>query len=320
MPSSFLAFLFAAVMVGLTWMNHVREMPLPPEKTAAVEIITEPVISPLPSPSLSPSPEINSLVVPKPSPADKSGSSLGGDNVKRIEILPPQLTARAYILTDETGAVLIGQNTGVSMRVASLTKLMTALIFTELFGQDEKLKITEHALALNANNYGLAAGDMLTKQEALEFMLIVSSNAVAESAAEALGGEEFIAKMNAKAAALGMNDTYFVDASGLKDFSRSSPRDIAKLLRYIASNHPEILVISRTPTSTFRTHTLVNTNELLGRVAGIIGGKTGYTDAAGQCLAVVFEWRGRRYFAVVLGSRDRAADMRALIEYAWNIP
>lgn len=228
-------------------------------------------------------------------------------------------------MADEGGRILIGQRAGEFLPIASLTKLMTAVVFAERFPDDMNLTISETTLSLNQNAYGLVAGDALSKQEALEFMLVASSNIVAQSAAEALGEREFIQWMNGKALELGMTDTLFIDASGLGDFSRSSARDMVKLLRYISAHHPEILAISRSPAVAFRKGTaravtLVNTNELAGKVAGIIGGKTGYTDAARGCLALVFEWRGRTFYAVVLGSPDRFADMRALIEYAWNLP
>jgi D-alanyl-D-alanine carboxypeptidase len=316
MPSNILALLFTLVLAGLTFVNHALESPSPKPDVIATPLILE--LSPTPSPTVatklsSPSPLASPLpqkqINPTPSP----------------ETPPlPSISSRAYILSDSRGRVLLGRNTGEFLPIASLTKLMTAVVFWERFPDDGKLEISKAALALNQNTYGLLAGDTLTKQEALEFMLVASSNIVSQSAAEAFGTEEFIKWMNDKARELGMMDTLFIDPSGLGDFSRSTANDMVKLLRYIAANHPEILAISRSPSVEFRkgtsrSLTIFNTNKLAGKVAGIIGGKTGYTPTAGGCLAVVFEWRGRTFYAVVLGSQDRFSDMRALIEYAWNL-
>lgn len=357
MPSSFLAFFFAAVMVTITWVNHLRETPREAQLAAVIEVVPTPAPAPVPAPASPrslpplampqdlennarlnvPLPLILQSPTPRP-PTPRPPTPLppalqpplplaqlqvlpppAEDLRSRTEIIPPEIGARAYILADANGAVLASRNITASLPVASLTKLMTAVVFAELFPRDGSLVILEHTLALNLNTFGLASGTVLSKQQALEFLLIVSSNIVAESAAEALGGADFVARMNAKAFELGMTDTFFIDASGLKHFSRSSARDVITLLRYIALNHPEILVISRMPSAVFGSHTLLNTNELLGQVAGIVGGKTG-TNAAGTSLAVVFEWRGRTFFAAVINTQDRARDMRSLIEYVWNLP
>jgi D-alanyl-D-alanine carboxypeptidase len=327
MPSSFLAFIFVAVMVVITWVNHLRETPAPAniaDVAGIVAVVAEPNIAPSPIPDAPPEfssyplpltpllPAGSEALVVRPS-LHTPGNALPQEQDRA---LLPQITARAYILTDETGAVLAGRNLAASLHIASLTKLMTAVVFKENFAQGGSLEILEHTLALNRNAFGLDAEDKISKKEALEFMLIVSSNIAAESAAEALGRDVFLKKMNAKAAELGMTGTYFVDASGLGDFNRSSVRDIARFMKYIAAVHPDILVISRSPSALFQGNVLINTNELLGRAAGIIGAKTGYTDAAGECLAVVFERNNRKFYAVILGSKDRAADMYALMEYA----
>lgn len=316
MPSNILALLFAAVMAGLTMMNRAREIP-PPAQTPIV-VSSPAAVRPRPTPIPSPSPSV------LPSPSVEVRASSAPSPLPKETLPPPAVSARAYALADSRGQILAERNGGAFLPIASLTKLMTAVVFAERFPEDGTLAISETALALNQNSYGLSAGDTLTKQEALEFMLVASSNIVAQSAAEAFGEREFLQWMNGKALELGMADTLFIDASGLGDFSRSSAKDIVKLLRYLTAAHPELLAISRSPgvefrKGTSRAVTLLNTNELTGRVAGILGGKTGYTDAAGGCLALVFEWRGRTYYAVVLGSKDRFADMRALVEYAWNL-
>jgi D-alanyl-D-alanine carboxypeptidase len=320
MSSSFLAFIFVAVMVVITWVNHLRETPAPAniaDVAGIVAVVTEPNIAPTPTPDASQKLAFYPLPIttPIPSPILHMGNVPPQEQGR---VLLPQISARAYILTDETGAVLAGRNLAASLHIASLTKLMTTVIFKENFAQGALLAIPEHTLALNLNTFGLDAGDKISKQEALEFMLIVSSNIAAESAAEAFGREVFLEKMSAKAAELGMTGAHFGDASGLGDFNRASARDIVRLMKYIASAHPDILAISRSPSALFQGNVLINTNELLGRAAGIIGAKTGYTDAAGECLAIVFERNNRKFYAVILGSKDRAADMYALMEYAGN--
>jgi D-alanyl-D-alanine carboxypeptidase (penicillin-binding protein 5/6) len=201
---------------------------------------------------------------------------------------------------------------------------MSALVLVEEFPEDINIIISESAISLNQNRYNLSPGDIISKQEALDFILIPSSNIVAHSVAASLGENKFIQLMNRKAMNLGLNDTIFIDPSGISNFTSSTAQDIVKLLRYISENHPEILAISRTPQFEFKKGTskasiVYNTNELLGTFPGIIGGKTGYTLEARGCLALVFEVGGRKFFAVVLGSSDRFGDMKKIIEYAKKI-
>ncbi len=327
MSSNILAFLFAAVMLTLTLTNHIRESAHSPSFTPSPSFLySAPPVFPSfpPSTSPSPTPKSSPLSIPTPSPISIPTPSPSPKVEISPAISPPKLSAKSYLLSDDQGIVLTGRNINEFLPIASLTKLMTAVILNERLSDKEAIKISENAMSLNQNTYGLLVGDTIGKQEALEFILVASSNIVAQSIADTFGEREFISWMNSKALELGMYNTIFIDATGLANFNRSSASDIIKLLRYISSFHPEILAISRSPKVIFRKGTsqavtLFNTNELSGKVAGIIGGKTGYTDEAGECLALVFEWRGRKFYAVVLGSKDRAEDMKNLIEYAWNL-
>lgn len=293
MPSNVLALIFAFVMVVLVWTNHIRE---------AVNALPSPAYGLFNASTIAPAP----LPPPMQEPV--------------LEVLPFALDATAYLLVRDDGLVFVEQNAGKFLPIASLTKLMTAVVFEELFPEEKALIISPDAMTLDNNVFGLVAGGAIPKDKALEFMLIVSSNIVAQSAADAIGAQDFVRRMNDRAIEIGMVNTVFIDPSGLGDDNRSSARDIVRFIQFIAAEHPEILAISRMPSSLWGTSVLLNTNELLGMVPGIVGGKTGHTVAAKECLALMFERNGRAFYAVLLGSQNRFADMRELIEYARSLP
>jgi D-alanyl-D-alanine carboxypeptidase len=322
MSAHVLAITFVLLMVQLTLFNRWQaerantQVPEPPKIIAS---LSQPRAAPSAAPSPTPSPIISSSSTPTPSPTGQI-MPYGAQEVPPL----PKLTARAYLLVERGKGVRLAKNESAYLPIASVAKLMTALVFQEHFPDDARVTISDDDLKLSGNTVGLAAGDTLAKDEALKILLVTSNNAVAQAMAEAVGEADFLKLMNARARSLGMVQTFFADATGLSELTRSTPNDLVILLDYLSLSAPEILGVTRTPNWTLFTRSekryeLRNTNELLGTVQGIVGGKTGYTDAAGGCLVTVFEWRRRTFYAVVLGSADRFADMRALIEYAWNL-
>ena len=205
--------------------------------------------------------------------------------------------ARSFLSTyigPEGAQVLAAQDADRAWPLASLTKLMTALVAVDLYGFDRL-------------------------QDDLRAMLIVSDNQVADTIAARAGTEDFVARRNEKAAALGLSSMRFVNPSGLDTSAAlnvGSASDIAALLGYLYREEPQLFSILGE--KYYGTSTSTNTL-LFGPVPlMILGGKTGETPQAGQNLAVISKSpRESGYIvSVVFGSADRFADMRALLTYA----
>ena len=184
--------------------------------------------------------------------------------------------------------------------IASLTKLMTALIIFEDENYNREASVTISAKAANQGDapvFGnLRPGEYLPVKKLLELMLVYSSNDAAWALSEVIGTENFVQKMNQKAEILGLSNTHFINPTGLDPrglnfneenlnyFNHSTTKDLVKLAQYILKEHPEIFEISR-QTPLYR---LENGILDLFLTQKIIGGKTGYTKETGGCLLFVF--------------------------------
>ena len=164
-------------------------------------------------------------------------------------------------------------------------------------------------------------GQTLSVKDLLYITLIESSNKSAYALASGMGNFKFVDLMNERARQLGMNNTYFIDSTGIRAGSRSTASDLVKLSRHLFENYPLFReIVSQKEfdlypeDGTFH-HTLVNTNKLLGEVPGIMGGKTGWTNEAKGCFMVITENPENDSYSihVVLGSDDRFGDMKKLI-------
>lgn len=230
-----------------------------------------------------------------------------------------QTSATAYILLDaESGRVLAGRDTERELAIASTTKLMTALVALECCDTTETVTVTEAHLKEGSSMY-LRAGETLTLEALLYGLMLPSGNDAAECIAEHCGGSvaAFVARMNEKAAALGMTHTAFANPSGLDAAGHySCARDMAVLMAY-AMEDPTLARIVSTRTATVGARELTNHNKLLASLAGCVGGKTGYTSAAGRTLVTCCERGGARLIAVTLSDRDDWVDHAALYEYGF---
>jgi len=244
-----------------------------------------------------------------------------------IALSPQQLQAKSAIVYDAvTGAVLYAKDADTPRPLASVTKLMTALVAHDTFGPQTRIVISPQALQIEGDS-GLKSGDIWTLHELSDFMLTVSSNDAASAIASARGNrQQFIATMNAFAQRLGLQSLRFESESGLdSDNMRASAwgsaRDIAYLLTYITFTHPALLeatTFSRFTalSTTGERYPAVNTNKIVNQIPGIMGSKTGFTDSAGGNLAVIFDTdMGHPIAVVVLGSTQdgRFADVLQLV-------
>ena len=231
--------------------------------------------------------------------------------------LPPPVTARAYLLYDETtDQLLFESNADMPLPPASLTKLMTALLVFERGAFTQTVTVRASDLVDGAS-MELTAGERVTVEELLWGLLVPSGNDAAMALARHTAGDlpRFVAQMNDRARALGLTQTHFVNPHGLDAAGHtSSARDLLQLA-LLLSRDPLARTMIGSAEATIAGHDLRNTNELLGVFPGADGVKTGTSDAAGQCIIASIQHDGRRVLIVVLGSRDRYADVRALYAY-----
>lgn len=240
------------------------------------------------------------------------------------------LGARAvYVLDLESGKVLYEKNSSAQLPLASLTKLMTAVVARELLPKDSLVTITENALATYGES-GFILGEQWPRDTLIDIVLISSSNDGAQALADAVHatyGRDFVSELNRKARELSMGESFFtnptgLDVTGTQGGSYGSAHDMARLFAYIIRVHPDLLDATRHlfygASNTTRPGPLLvrNTNHYAPSTPGIMGSKTGLTDLAGGNLAIAFD-RGlaQPVVLVVLGSSEegRFSDIRTLV-------
>ncbi len=246
-----------------------------------------------------------------------------------------KLTAKsAYVFDIQNQKALFKKNESEQLPLASITKLMTALVAHEVLGEKESITIEGLSLRQDGGS-GFREGEEVKRQTLTDMVLMASSNdgayALASSAGSALGlggnsASTFVDAMNIRAKEIGLHDTYFKNPTGL-DLSSGeagaygSARDVAFLMEYIVKNESDILFFTKENAARFYSetgeyHDAENTNDFVSRIPGLIGSKTGYTDLAGGNLVVAWNvGLGRTMVAVVLGStrEERFTDIMKLV-------
>jgi len=253
--------------------------------------------------------------------------------IRNWSIKEPEISARSAIVVNfkpdgEEGNMLYHKNPELVLPIASLSKLMTALIVLENFSLDEAIKVSQNSVLTIGDKGNLIQGEELKVRDLLYIMLIESSNDAAmclASDSSRLPYKEFINLMNSKSKELGLKATYFVDPIGLNSSNHSTVSDLALLAKY-SLKFPLIWEALKTPQATVYsiehkfTHNLVNTNGLLEKYSFLKGGKTGYTDEAKGCMLTVSDIAGsfgdNYLITVVLGSEQREEDTEKLINWS----
>jgi len=231
---------------------------------------------------------------------------------------------RAGLLVDlDTGEVLWERRAGRSFPIASLTKMMTALVVAERLRPGDKARITPEVLRYSGSGVGvLPRGRRVRVETLLHGLMLASGNDAARALAIRVAGSQraFVRLMNASAARMGLACTRFASVEGLSDLNRSCARDLAALARRVL-DEPRLAAIvrrrrARLPLAIRGGRVeLWNHNPLVrSRYRGVLGVKTGYTDAAGRCLVAAARRGGRRLAAVVLDSPDPGRQARHLLD------
>ena len=212
--------------------------------------------------------------------------------------------------------ILFEKNADKKLPIASLTKLMTAVVVVENYDLIQNVIVSEKADSQDAMQPDLKTGDIFSVTELLYFSLIRSSNKAAYALSEQIGQEVFVDLMNKKAAEAGLQNTFFKDPTGLSPENVSTAKDLQKFAEYIIKHYPEVINITRTKKLNLpNLGEIENTNEILGEIPDIMGGKTGFTKEAGGCMLLIRKnlSTGGFFIYVILGSDDRFAEMRKLI-------
>ncbi len=239
----------------------------------------------------------------------------------------PDISASAALIYDlEADTTLLARNAEQSLPMASLTKLMTALLVLEAGNLQAPVTVQGIDL-IGDSSMGIQVGEVLTLENLLYGLLINSGNDAAMSLARALAGDvdSFVQRMNQRAAELGLTATHFVNPNGLDAEGHVSSANDLLTLTLKLWEYPLFREIVGTANVTIAGHPLLNTNEFLGVDPTVNGVKTGTTDWAGQCLLTGVLENNRQRLIVVLGSSDRYADTRSLIaiarrKFPWVIP
>lgn len=246
----------------------------------------------------------------------------------------PAITGRAAFFVDiNTGQVLFDKNAKERLPIASLTKIMTVIVALEN-SQDGSYKdrvftISSQAAQTEPDKMELIAGEKLSLEELLDGIFLVSANDAAEQLAEDTTGrrEEFINLMNSKAKQLGMNDTLFINPTGLEEDNTnqySSAYDVALMSRYAIKKYPHLIEITSEPhiflpaTATHQDYDLYSGINLLTTYPGVLGFKTGYTPEAGLTLVTLASRGGHEVLGVLLGCENRRDDAKLLLDYSFE--
>lgn len=240
----------------------------------------------------------------------------------------PSVSAQSYVLyCADNGKIICSKDENKQMKPASTTKLMTSLIaLEEAASGNKKVKFTDEMIAEGSSMY-LKVGEVVTLKDLASGMMMASGNDAANATAISISGstEKFAAKMNERAQQIGMKNTHFVTPSGLDDEEHySTAYDLAVLMSYALENEDFAQLTSqKSATVNFiepssKKTTYSNHNKLLSLYEYCIGGKTGYTMAAGRCLVSASKKDGLTLICVTLNDKNDWNDHISLYDYGFS--
>ena len=247
-----------------------------------------------------------------------------------IDDAPTISAASAIVVEASTGRVIYEKNADERHYPASMTKMMTCLLALDTLGRHQDVIISPRAAQTEDATLEESAGDVFSADELIRGMMLVSDNGAAVALAEACSGsvDRFVAQMNDEAARLGMTDTHFANPNGLTHPEHySTARDMAKLARHAMTERAfrDIVDTVEAPVRWTlpkgKVRMVENTNELLGHYDGMNGIKTGWTSAAGGCLAASAKRGDLELIAIVMQSetpKARFTDARKLLDYGFS--
>ena len=271
------------------------------------------------------------LLMPVTAESQLAPTGVASRPVVLYELAPtpaPVLKARSAIVMDlDTGTTLFQLDPHGRHAPASLTKVVTALVALDDLRLDQLITVPAsiNQLPWDSTRMGLRVGERLTVRELLYGLFLNSGNDAAITLSEAVTPRPaFMARMNAKAAALGMADTHFVNPIGLDDPAHySSAADLARAAVELTRRFPTVAAMASIAsltlpaTSTHHAYALHNLNDLVRKYPGATGLKTGWTGRAGGCLIATATREGQHLLVVVMGSPRVFEEAAALLDYGF---
>ncbi len=259
-------------------------------------------------------------------------AAAGAEDAVETVVGAPAVQAQAAVLMEkQTGAVLYEENAHEQLEPASVTKIMTLLLVMEAIDSgrlryDDIVTVSAYAASMGGSQTWMKENEQMSVTDMLKAVAVVSANDGSVALAEHLAGSEeaFVSLMNQRAGELGMEDTHFVNCTGLPAEGHvTSAYDIALMSRELIENHPDIRQFTTIWMDTIRdgAFQLSNTNKLIRYYDGATGLKTGSTDSAGYCLSATAERDGMELIAVVLGSEtseQRFESAKSLLNYGFD--
>ncbi|MFQ5992792.1 MAG: D-alanyl-D-alanine carboxypeptidase family protein [Nitrospiraceae bacterium] len=246
----------------------------------------------------------------------------------RIAFRRPNSRADSILLKDlVSGKTLYQYKADRRLSPASLTKIMSALIILDYGHLDEPVTVSRYAASAPKIRLKLRAGEVWRLNSLLKAMLMASANDACRAAVQHVAGSEarFVELMNTKARALGLPDTRFRNACGFDARGHySTALDLARLSEVAMQHSTFRSLVGRefdiiTALNADRSHLLRNTNQLLGRIPGVEGVKTGFTSRAGRCLVAKVSQEGKELLLVLLNAKRRWSTARLLINYGLDL-
>jgi D-alanyl-D-alanine carboxypeptidase len=242
------------------------------------------------------------------------------------------ITANAAIVKDlNTGKIIYSKNAYAPMPLASITKVMTALVAYTRDDPNKEVVISDFAISQLGED-SLNTGERFSMKSLLDWMLITSSNDGAAAISQSFETDKktsFVAQMNTLASQIGMQSSYFLNSTGL-DLNEKTPGavgsayDVVTMFEFITENYPELLektndVTINTTSNNGISHSATNTNHVISEIDNIIASKTGFTDLAGGNLAVVVDPGLNRPVAIVVLGSTREGRFQDVLKLSKNL-
>jgi serine-type D-Ala-D-Ala carboxypeptidase (penicillin-binding protein 5/6) len=238
----------------------------------------------------------------------------------------PDISGESGLVVDiNTGKIVYEKNSKDRLKIASLTKIMTAVVALEHKKITDEILVSQKASSIGENIMGISEGEVYTLEELMYGHVLNSGNDAAYAIAEGVAGDSdaFVKWMNMKAKELNLNDSYFTDPCGLNDETYSTSEDLVKLSRYAMQNEDFRRIVASTsmefPYSEKHKYIyLENQTNLLTTYPGVAGIKTGYTEEAGYCLVTYAKNNDIELIGVVLNSVNRKFDMIFMLDHSYS--
>lgn len=241
---------------------------------------------------------------------------------RKWDVLDPGIDAEGVLIQSlDEDFPFLRFRTHKTWPIASVTKLLTAVVVLEEGGEKKRVTISQNAVDTPGVAGNLVSGEVYSTEDLVKIMLLTSSNDAALAFEENAGGREtFTTLLNKKAGEIGMSDTVLHEPSGLSDLNISTANDLLKLVKYIIEKHPDILSWTRLPSilvqpiNSQTSKTLYNINPFVNETE-FLGGKTGTLPEARQNLVSIFSFNEYRIAIILLGSGDRIQEVPELLEW-----